>query len=172
MAYYPKSIKDLELYAMEEVKKQVEKTMRKKFYKLMVDTYEKVMTRWYSEYSPSIYPRTYEFLTELPVEIEPVHIGNAIECSIMFDKDKLSHDVWEVETSRFVYMGTHHGSNDIQTQDIYDNVMLEGQHGFVKGTENGTKPYEDTVKELEKSIGLFITELEKALVDNKFVLKG
>ena len=169
--YVPKNMADLEKWVLQQTMEKTKEAMTKKFYAILESTYDKYVQRWYSQYTPTAYPRTMEFATDLPVEIKPYVSGNSVVCGVKFDENQLSHDVWEYYNykTRSIEEMVHHGENPDLTHAIVSDALEKGGHGFRKPTE--TKPYVDTLEELKSNMGLFMNELKSELSKNGFVVK-
>lgn len=173
-SYVPKSMADLQKYVIDKQMAMVKETMTKKFYDIFEKTYHKYMEQWYGEYFVrSNYERSYEFLTDLPVEIKPINNGKTITCGISFDGD-LSHDIWQYYNPRF---GTYedrvrHGETETLTNDLIYDSLTTGKHGFRDSdADNPTKPYTATYEELQSNMDLFLNELKSELSRNGFIVK-
>lgn len=167
--YTPKSMADLDRFVLQQTMNKVQEIMTKKFYAIFSETFLKYLNKWYGEYNPSVYPRIYEFATNLPVEIKPQIQGKNIVCGIEFDQSTLSHDVWTRFVGGRMYSGYHHGVNEEQAYAIVEDALIYGGHGFWTYTE--TAPYVETLNELQSNMGLFINELKSELSKSGFIVK-
>lgn len=166
MAKEFKSLTDLNNYIV----KQTMKAMQNKFYKIFENTWNKYITKWYEEYTPKWYQRSYQFRDKLAQEIKCHRVGNEIICGIEFNEKNLKLDQWVRFDGKSIdrYTSEDTESGVYEPNEIIRNSLMEGGHGFREHTE--TKPYVDTVKELE-SLTMFIGVLKSELRSNGFVVK-
>lgn len=161
-----RSLTDLNNYIV----KQTMKAMQNKFYKIFENTWNKYITKWYDEYTPKWYQRSYQFRDKLAQEIKCHMVGNEIICGIEFNEKNLKLDKWTRFDGTIIdrYTSEDIESGVYEPNEIIRDSLINGGHGFYEYTE--TKPYIDTVKELE-SLNMFVSILKSELSKSGFVVK-
>lgn len=143
----------------------VKQAMEDKFYDIFLKSYKEYVDKFYSEYIPSVYPRSEQLRNVLPVELKPIVVGNSIECGIDLGQvNRLSHHIW----SNNGHTGQHYGNGDEFALKIVDMALNKGSHGGYITTE--TAPFKEMEKDLTENYSKFEDILKTKLKQAGFTI--
>ena len=120
----------------------------------MFKVFQKHINKYYSEYRPIVYKRTYKFLNSL-VKTEVVLIGNELSCSVKIDEDYLSYEYPYTQLFNPSYPHQYDGrfasGYDVASWangDFPWDDYPGGKHGYTVDVGNGNGFWDDAIKEL------------------------
>lgn len=125
--------------------------------------FSKYLLRYYNEYDPKMYQRTWRLLNSL-IRTNVVRIGNTVSASVYFDVGALSYPEKVqayINGDEVVLSARPNASKTL-------NAAMHGSHG---GKASGTAVWDESMAELNRMAGsiesLILKELEKAGVPVK-----
>lgn len=149
---------ELENYLMKQMKLAIEQA-EKKIHKVI----DEFLKKYYGEYAPVEYERTYQLLHSL-VKSDIVPKGRGYECHVYFDLDKIDYSFKYINGHKYRNVG--YGST-ITKEGIVGMAMEGETHGGYKAPQN-TAIWTESMKILNHDK---IQILRQCLLDNGIPIK-
>jgi hypothetical protein len=86
--------------------------------------------KYYNEYNPKVYDRSYDLLNYASIALKPEMVGNQIVCQVYLEPSQLRQDGYhhQLDPHKIVELASqgYHGTTDIQTDERFiENTVKE-----------------------------------------------
>lgn len=136
-----KSAEEIKMYIMKNMQIAI-KEAEKKAYEII----SKFLKQYYSEFSPSVYERTYQLLSSL-VESEIISTGNGYQVQIYFDASRLDYSMKLINGTPV----PNKGWSEEKTLE----AAMNGSHG---GYTSGTPIWSESVAALDANMIIILKQ--------------